>query len=1121
MLIRSKTFHVLFRVTMSFAALICMSAANAPTETNSSVHSGVIYRNPRVYNVEYSFELFPDPNKVDRSKDLKLWVPIPREWDSQKAVKIVSVEPEPHGKYVDPEYGNPMLFWDFGREPEKPSYKVKLKYRSEQYDVHSNIDPNRVGPYDKTSKDYALYTRSTNTVTITDKVRRLAKTAVGDEKNPYLQAKLIYDLVRKKMCYREPSIQGEIRSVEALLDSLVIDPKTGQEYYLGICNDQSMVFIALCRAVGIPARSVVAFWDSRPWVRPTPENPEPTVDFRKASFHGLAVTRRLGLWGHVWAEIYLPNYGWVPVDPTFGKLGCSNVNNRAVIITKGRDIQIDPNAVHEGTGRYRAIWGFLHDGRAEGMMSGVFHAATIQSVKTEQLHHPDPFPADALAEYAAKLYPEPEAEKNIALYRKRALRWLDQNTREHTDKIGALAQAYRKEHKARYEHEAFICHMLRKVVGDKRFFDIVETYTNLRVKSGEPVSTTHFQKIAEDIYGQPLGWFFTQWVGYTELPQLQLDAVKISENGTGWHVRGNIRQANKSLFRLPLELVLETEEKKEQKIFWLEDRETEFEFRTTNRPKNVFVDPNNNILSIREMPALLESPSYDEIAFCVITDQDKADWYDWTPLHFAAQAGQTDVVEYLIAQGADVHAEDIRGETPLQLAASQDHKDVAELLIENGADVSLDIVTRLGDMARVKSLIEDGADVNAENISGETPLHTAAATGHSEMAELLIAKGADVNAENRQGETPLKFAADKGHKEIVELLIENGADVSLHVVARLGDLARVKSLIENGADVNAEEREETPLHAAAAKGHKEIAELLIAKGADVNAKTWDYPPLSWAVWNEDRDMIKLLVTKGTDVNFVAEDDWPFLHYVVLNNDRELVELLLAHGAKLNVKDKRGRTAFRIAVSSGHRDLVEFLVSKGAAAPEFHLAAFLGDLDSVTSLVEEGMYVDTKDELGWTPLYWAVSTAQEEVAEFLIGKGADVDVRTKSNSTSLHQAARSGAAKLVELFISKGVDSNARDEDDSTPLHWAAAGGHKNVVKFLIANGAEVKAKEKSGNTPLHEAAAAGHASIVEILLGKGADVNAKGRRGRTALTLANNKGHTEIVELLLKHGATE
>ena len=70
------TNQTLFRVTMSLAALICVCAANAQAQTNSSEHSGVIYRNPRVYNIEYSFEMFPDPNKTESTKDLKLWVEV-------------------------------------------------------------------------------------------------------------------------------------------------------------------------------------------------------------------------------------------------------------------------------------------------------------------------------------------------------------------------------------------------------------------------------------------------------------------------------------------------------------------------------------------------------------------------------------------------------------------------------------------------------------------------------------------------------------------------------------------------------------------------------------------------------------------------------------------------------------------------------------------------------------------------------------------------------------------------------------------------------------------------------------------------------------------------------------
>jgi len=172
-----------------------------------SAESGIIYSNPRVYNVDYTFEMSPDSNTIDRSKDLKVWIPLPREWDSQKAVKIISVEPTPHSEYTDPEYGNPMLFWDFGKETEQPTYRVDIKFRLESYEVRAKVAPNRMGSYDKSSKEYAVYTQSTHTVHITPKIKELAQEAVGDETNPYLQAERIYKFVREKMHFKRLSYE--------------------------------------------------------------------------------------------------------------------------------------------------------------------------------------------------------------------------------------------------------------------------------------------------------------------------------------------------------------------------------------------------------------------------------------------------------------------------------------------------------------------------------------------------------------------------------------------------------------------------------------------------------------------------------------------------------------------------------------------------------------------------------------------------------------------------------------------------------------------------------------------------------------------------------------------------
>ncbi|TDA41701.1 MAG: hypothetical protein DSO07_03190 [Thermoproteota archaeon] len=128
------------------------------------------------------------------------------------------------------------------------------------------------------------------------------------------------------------------------------------------------------------------------------------------------------------------------------------------------------------------------------------------------------------------------------------------------------------------------------------------------------------------------------------------------------------------------------------------------------------------------------------------------------------------------------------------------------------------------DLEKVKELLDRGADVNAKDIFGDTPLHIAARNGHLDIVKLLLERGADVNARNESGDTPLTAAAANGHLDVVRFLVNRGADIDarndsdctpLHIAAIRGHLNVVKFLVEKGADVNArDEKGETPLDLA-------------------------------------------------------------------------------------------------------------------------------------------------------------------------------------------------------------------------------------------------------------------------------------------------------------------
>ncbi|UCG57648.1 MAG: ankyrin repeat domain-containing protein [Phycisphaerales bacterium] len=138
-----------------------------------------------------------------------------------------------------------------------------------------------------------------------------------------------------------------------------------------------------------------------------------------------------------------------------------------------------------------------------------------------------------------------------------------------------------------------------------------------------------------------------------------------------------------------------------------------------------------------------------------------------TPLHVAAAYGRRDLVEVLIAKGADVNAKTEYGNAPLHLAVWTGHLDVVQLLIRSGADAN-----GKTDAAYLLPVSPDTA--KGAGGTGTTALHLAATKGYANIVKLLIAEGADVKSKNRDG-TPLDIAVRLKQKEVADLLRKHGA----------------------------------------------------------------------------------------------------------------------------------------------------------------------------------------------------------------------------------------------------------------------------------------------------------------------------------------------------------
>ena len=141
---------------------------------------------------------------------------------------------------------------------------------------------------------------------------------------------------------------------------------------------------------------------------------------------------------------------------------------------------------------------------------------------------------------------------------------------------------------------AMILHMLRWVMGDQKFNQTMRTFaTNF---AGKSATAADFQALAEQIYGDQLRWFFTQWLDSTGAPQFnaKYTIYRLGDN-KGFRVVGQITQ-DLDLFRMPIDLRIDTDGKTEDKRIDVVGTNSAFSIETFGRPRKITVDPNDDVL---------------------------------------------------------------------------------------------------------------------------------------------------------------------------------------------------------------------------------------------------------------------------------------------------------------------------------------------------------------------------------------------------------------------------------------------------------------------------------------------------------------------------------------------
>ena len=405
-----------------------------------------------------------------------------------------------------------------------------------------------------------------------------------------------------------------------------------------------------------------------------------------------------------------------------------------------------------------------------------------------------------------------------------------------------------------------------------------------------------------------------------------------------------------------------------------------------------------------------------------------------------------------------------------------------------------------GDVEAVRSLLQEGADVNGAQGDGMSALHWAAEHADAQMAAMLLYAGAEVEAYTRIGMyTPLHVASRSGSVEVVELLLEAGADVEARTTT-------------SGV---------IPLHLASASGNAELVTLLVNHGSDPNAREtqWGQTPLIFAAALDRADAIEALLAAGADPNLASTTldlrKQAELSRAARDRSSAVLEEFTNDG-----QEPPTPSEVQAAVMAGREILVSGEIPKDEEEDEGEEEEDDDDEEERDAITSLG---------GLTPLLHAARQGHLAAAGALLDGGADVNqVGGGDGTTPLLMATINGQFDLATLFLERGADPNiASTLNGATPL-WATvnskwqprtrfpqpqqrglqSAGYLEVMEALLKAGAEPDARmtlhpwymvysgcgnrncgliDTNGSTPFLRAAYATDVAAMRLLVAYGAD----------------------------------
>ena len=359
-----------------------------------------------------------------------------------------------------------------------------------------------------------------------------------------------------------------------------------------------------------------------------------------------------------------------------------------------------------------------------------------------------------------------------------------------------------------------------------------------------------------------------------------------------------------------------------------------------------------------------------------------------------------------------------------------------------------------GDLETIRSLLREGADVNAAQGDGMTALHWSALNGDIMTMHMLLYAGATVEPTTRLGSyTPLHLAAREGRGEAVAVLLEAGSDPTaltgtgvspLHLAAAAGQVDAVRALIEHGADVDLRDTTHgrTPLIFATAANRIDAMEVLLAAGADVSLATRVLDYVEFARQDSEQRQTRQRIKEAAKPP-EEEPERAEQRQATPGRGRNPAQ-------PPDPDDPPGRGG---RPGRGQTPPPDPDDPPGRGGPPGRAQTPPPDPDDPPT-------VPTAEPAGGNR---PEPPDPVNVPRSLSG---NEQIGLQGGLTALHYAARDGRDDAALLLLEAGADINHRSADESSPLLTAAINGNFDLAMTLLERGADPNIVSDDGVAPL-------------------------------------------------------